>query len=84
MEVTPAHPYVAEIGWLREKRPSFFRDQRIGPIPNFGLDACPLAADLVSRQVMLEVGPGLNEDDMAIAAVGVAKVLQVFLDESGR
>ncbi len=84
VEVMPAHPYVAEISWLREKRPSFFRDKRIGPISNFGLDACPVAADLVSRQVTLEVGPGLNEDDMEIAAVGVAKVLEVFLDESGR
>lgn len=83
IEATPAHPYVAEIGWLREKKPSFFRDPRIGPVPDLGLEACPVAADVVGRQVTLDVGPNLDEEDMALAVTAVGKVVTAFLAERG-
>ncbi len=73
------HPYVLDIGWLREQRPSLFHDPRAGELPGYSRDSCPVAADLCGRQVTVEVGPGLDENDMALAAQAVGKVLRHFL-----
>lgn len=79
IEAGPAHPYVLHIDWLREQRPSLFRDPRAGRLPDYSLGSCPVAADVVGRQVTLDVGPGLDENDMTLAAEAVRKVLWHFL-----
>jgi perosamine synthetase len=70
--VEPAHPYILDIGWLRTQQPGLFR--RV-PSPDYDPGVCPVARALVKRQMGIELGPGLDEDDLAFTVAAVRKVV---------
>jgi perosamine synthetase len=62
--VTPAHPYLLDIQWLRECQHPAFRHTGLAD-SEYDPGSCPSAAQLVRRQLCIDVGPGLEEQDMA-------------------
>jgi perosamine synthetase len=62
--VTPAHPYLLDIEWLRERRHRAF-ELHDAPGQRYDYDSCPTAAKVMRRQLTVDVGPGLDTDDMA-------------------
>lgn len=78
-----AHPHLGTIGWLREHHPRAFHHAGVERLPEYAPEATPVAADVTARQVCIEVGPNLDEDDMVVAAEAVRKVLAAALDEAG-
>lgn len=73
----PTHPHLLEIGWLRDKRPSLF--ERLEADPNYGMEVAPVARHLLSRQICIEVGPGLDEQDIQFTIQAIRRVLNHFV-----
>jgi perosamine synthetase len=71
----PSHPYLLEIDWIRHQTPTLF--SRLGgrARPVYDLDSCPVAQDVLRRQICIEVGPGLYESDMRLTATAISRVL---------
>lgn len=72
----PSHPHLGDIGWIRRHGPAFFATVR--PLPSYEPADTPVARDILARQIGLEVGPGLEEDDVDATAVAVAKVMDHY------
>ena len=78
IDADPSHPYVLEIGWLRQQVPSMFRLQGIVERPCYEINACPIARDLLARQIGLVVGPGIEEEDIDYTIEAVRKVFKWY------
>jgi perosamine synthetase len=63
--VVPAHPYLLDIEWLRERNHSTFRNLKIAGA-NYERASCPNADALVRRTLTVDVGPGLDTTDMRL------------------
>lgn len=79
----PCHPHLLTIDWLREQRPSFFRRVPAGLRPDYDPDSLPCAKDILSRQIGLEVGPGLELSDVELTAEAVDKVITWYQRSAG-
>lgn len=75
----PAHPYVLEIPWLQKQEPVLYHLQEVKVRPKYDLNSCPVARDVMARQIGLELGPGLNIDDMEDTVKAVRKVMTWYL-----
>ncbi|HET8683399.1 MAG TPA: DegT/DnrJ/EryC1/StrS family aminotransferase [Micromonosporaceae bacterium] len=74
----PSHPCLLDIGWLREQRPSFFATLPADVRPDYRPQTVPVAHAVLARQICIEVGPGLDEEDMAFTIAAVGKVLRHY------
>lgn len=80
----PAHPHLLDIPWVQEQRPYFLRTLPPGERPDYGPDRAPVARDLLRRQIGIEVGPGLTQEDLAYTVAAIRKVLTSFQAEQSR
>jgi perosamine synthetase len=75
----PSHPHLLDIAWLREQRPYFFGTLPAGSHPDYRHELTPVATDVLARQICIEVGPGLDEEDLTYTAAAIKKVLAHYL-----
>ncbi|HEY1352175.1 MAG TPA: DegT/DnrJ/EryC1/StrS family aminotransferase [Ktedonobacteraceae bacterium] len=74
----PAHPHLLDIAWVREQHPYFLRTLPPGERPDYGPATAPVARDILRRQIGIEIGPGLTQDDLACTVAAIRKVLACF------
>ncbi|GER83928.1 aminotransferase DegT [Thermogemmatispora aurantia] len=74
----PSHPHLLDIDWIREQRPYFFRTLPPEERPSYGPEIAPVARDLLRRQIGIEVGPGLDEEDLSYTVAAIRKVMAYF------
>lgn len=73
--VEPAHPYLADIAWLRAQTAPLF--QHVHQV-SYEPDGCPVARNIVKRQIGIELGPGLDHADLEHTAAAITKVLRWY------
>ncbi|MGW7573852.1 DegT/DnrJ/EryC1/StrS family aminotransferase [Streptomyces sp. NPDC054765] len=78
----PSHPHLLDIGWIREQRPSLYRELPADHRPDHGRDTAPVARDVLSRQICIEMGPGLDEEDIDYTIKAIRKVVTTFEQEA--
>lgn len=74
----PCHPYVLTINWLRQQKPTLYSIIKQSNLPNYSLDTCLVAADVLSRQIGLELGPNLETEDIDYTIKAVRKVIGYY------
>ncbi|WP_189239032.1 DegT/DnrJ/EryC1/StrS family aminotransferase [Planomonospora parontospora] len=74
----PSHPCLSDIAWLRDRRPSLLAVLPEERRPDYRPSAVPVADDLLARQLCIELGPGLDGDDIEAAGAAVRKVMAYF------
>lgn len=74
----PSHPCLLDIEWLRAQQPSFFGRLPEDRRPDYRPDTVPVASDVLARQICIEVGPGLDEEDMTYTVAAIRKVLRHY------
>jgi perosamine synthetase len=79
----PSHPYLGDIDWIREQRPSLYRARAAVRGPDYTRAATPVAAEVCTRQICVEIGPGLDETDIDYAIAAIRKVMAAFEREAG-
>ncbi|HEX8454709.1 MAG TPA: DegT/DnrJ/EryC1/StrS family aminotransferase [Longimicrobium sp.] len=79
----PAHPYVLEIDWLRNQEPLLYSQITEGR-PCYARESCPTALDVMARQVGLELGPGLDQEDIEYTIAAVRKVIPWYAQNHAR
>lgn len=80
----PAHPHLLDIAWVREQQPYFLRTLPPGERPDYGPATAPVALDVLRRQIGIEIGPGLTQEDLACTVAAIRKVMTYFQAHSGR
>jgi perosamine synthetase len=74
----PSHPNLADIGWIRNRDAPLFRRLGGSRQPDYDPDRLPVATDVLSRQICIEVGPGLDTGDIHATIEAIRKVVRHF------
>jgi len=74
----PTHPCLMDIDWLQNQQPSFFRTIPAAARPDYRPETVPNANAMLARQICIEVGPGLDAEDMSYTAAAIRKVMTYY------
>jgi perosamine synthetase len=75
----PSHPCLLDIDWLRTQQPSFYGRLADETRPDYRPETVPVAHRLLRRQICIEVGPGLDEEDVSYTVAAIRKVFRHYL-----
>lgn len=71
-----SHPSLLRIGWIQHKKPELFRS--LGHQPDYDPRSCPVADDVLPRQICLELGHGIGLREAEGVGAAVGKVTDWF------
>ena len=72
----PTHPHLLDISWIRHQEPELYSG--LDPRPIYDDRTAPVGKAILDRQMCIEVGPGLNKDDIRYTASAVRRVISRF------
>ncbi|MEU3371110.1 hypothetical protein ABZ734_11620 [Streptomyces sp. NPDC006660] len=70
-----------DIDWVREQCPALYRALPAHRRPDYGSETAPIARDVLARQIRIEMGPGLDGEDIDYTVKAIRKVVTIFDQE---
>lgn len=77
----PSHPHLLDVDWIRNKDDYAFRQATQFSREPYSYDDTPIAKQILDRQICIEVGPGLNLDDIEATCEAIRRVITYFMDQ---
>lgn len=74
----PAHPALTHVAWLPGRGHRLLRDLAADVFPDYSVDSCPVASDLLPRSVTIEVGHSLSVATIELFATALQKIIGHF------